>query len=244
MPVATPDRDRVTVQQLWRYPVKSLLGEQPAALDVDARGARGDRLFALRDPHGKLGSGKDTRRFRRVDGLFGLQSRYRDDLPEIVFPDGTVRPGLDPQTDAALSRLLGTPLSVAREDSVVHFDSAPLHLLTTATLRTLQAAMPELRLDARRFRPNLVLDASGEGQPERAWVGRRLRIGDEVELYVRETTERCRMTTLAQQELPEQPRILRGLARHAGLHVGVYAEVHRPGRIAVGDTVRLLQDES
>ncbi|MBV9515816.1 MAG: MOSC N-terminal beta barrel domain-containing protein, partial [Mycobacteriaceae bacterium] len=37
------------VAQLWRYPVKSLGGEQVEYVDIGARGLRGDRLWAVRD---------------------------------------------------------------------------------------------------------------------------------------------------------------------------------------------------
>jgi uncharacterized protein YcbX len=60
------------VLEIRRYPIKSLLGEQPPAAEVDQRGLTGDRLWAVRDTEGKLGSGKNTRRFRRMPGLFAL----------------------------------------------------------------------------------------------------------------------------------------------------------------------------
>src|SRR5690606_6213442 len=48
------------VIECWRYPVKSMLGEPASELRVDARGVAGDRAYAVRDPGGKLGSGKNT----------------------------------------------------------------------------------------------------------------------------------------------------------------------------------------
>ena len=56
-----------TVRELWRYPVKSMRGERCEHLEIDHRGAIGDRLYAVRDEAGKFGSGKTTRRFRRID---------------------------------------------------------------------------------------------------------------------------------------------------------------------------------
>ena len=49
-----------TVAELWRYPVKSLLGEQLPEVEVDERGVIGDRLYAVTDRDGKLGSGKTS----------------------------------------------------------------------------------------------------------------------------------------------------------------------------------------
>ena len=57
-----------TVVELWRYPVKSLPGEAMDEVEVEERGVVGDRLYAVTDRQGKLGSGKTSRRFRRLDG--------------------------------------------------------------------------------------------------------------------------------------------------------------------------------
>ena len=78
------------IDKLWRYPVKSLLGESRTELSIDRRGVVGDRWFAIRDSNGKFGSGKNTRRFRKIDRLFELQAQYKDDVLSITFPDGLV----------------------------------------------------------------------------------------------------------------------------------------------------------
>src|SRR5262245_30993720 len=111
------------VIRLWRYPVKSMLGEECAYLDVDTRGAVGDRLFAVRDSAGKFGSGKTTRRLRKIDGLFGFRAEYDDDSPKITFPDGRVIRGNDPNIHAALSRVLGQAVTLAREAGISHLDA-------------------------------------------------------------------------------------------------------------------------
>jgi len=81
-----------TVARPWRYPVKSMLGEECDHLDVDQRGAEGDRLFAVRDADGKFGSGKTTRRFRKTDGLFGFAVHAA--LSEALGQPVTQRPAL------------------------------------------------------------------------------------------------------------------------------------------------------
>jgi hypothetical protein len=53
-----------------------MLGELCECLDVHTRGVAGDRLFAIRDSNGRFGSGKSTRRFRQINGLFGFQAVY------------------------------------------------------------------------------------------------------------------------------------------------------------------------
>ena len=68
---------------------------------------------------------------------------------------------------------------------------------------------------------------------ESSWVGRELRIGDDVVLAITDHCPRCVMTTLPQGDLPKNSGILRTAARH------VHGEVRRTGRVQRGDTVTL-----
>lgn len=222
------------VAELWRYPVKSMLGERCESLRVEMRGADGDRLFAIRDAQGKLGSGKHTRLFRKMDGLFGFQARYRDGVPQIRFPNGVEVSGDAPSVHRALSHALGLAVTLARETDTSHFDSAPIHLVTSGSLAWLRTALPRAGIDARRFRPNLVIEVPGADAIEQDWIGRRLRIG-EVELQVSEATERCGMVAFAQGELQKAPEVLRHITRCAGQNFGVYAQVLTAGVVRLHD---------
>lgn len=233
---AASDMTEARVIRLWRYPVKSMLGEECGYLDVDERGAKGDRLFAVRDTNGKFGSGKTTRRFRKIDGLFGFRAAYEDDVPRITFPDGREMLGNDSNIHAALSEALGQPVTLAREAGISHLDAGPLHLITTASLAWLRMILPDAHVDDRRFRPNMLIDVPGMAQVERLWLGKTLRVG-EVTLRVRDLAERCVMVNLPQAELPDDPQILRSLGRDTGPHFGVYAEVRAPGTIKWNDRV-------
>jgi uncharacterized protein YcbX len=228
------------VAALWRYPVKSMLGERCQSLALTGRGVEGDRLYAIRDADGKLGSGKSTRRFRRIDGLFTFHAVYDGDVPVIAFPDGRRLRGDDGSVHGALSAALGQPVTLAREAAISHMDAGPVHLLTTASLAWLRGLLPAARLDERRFRPNVLVDVPGASSIEREWLGRTVAVGAEVRLAVRDMTERCAMVSLAQSELPGDPAILRTLAQDAGLDFGVYADVVAPGRISVGDRVGVV----
>lgn len=231
------------VRDLWRYPVKSMCGERGERLELDRRGVIGDRLYAVRDAAGKFGSGKTTRRFRRVDGLLQFRAVYDGVVPLLTFPDGTVIRGDDPAIDDALAAQLAIPVTLSREVEISHFDAGPLHLLTTASLRTLGEALPatsEQALDGRRFRPNILIETEAGGFPEDAWQGHELGVGAEVRLRVAGRTERCVMVGLAQDELPYDPRILKAAARVNELCLGVYAEVLTPGTICIGDSIQLL----
>jgi uncharacterized protein YcbX len=228
------------VARLWRYPVKSMRGEQCESFDVNARGVEGDRLFALRDTNGKFGSGKSTHRFRSIDRLFGFQAVYDGNVPVILFPDGRTMRGDHPDLHAALSNTLGQPVTLAQEAGISHLDAGPVHLLTTAALAWLRAAVPKVDADERRFRPNLLIDVPGDMQMERGWLGKLLSVGKEVRLRVSGATERCRMVAFAHADLPYDARILRCITQEAALHFGVYAEVLVPGRIKRGDSVTMV----
>ncbi len=228
-----------TLDELWRYPVKSMLGERISRSDIDVRGLAGDRLWAVVDDDGKLGSGKSSKRFRRLEGLLDLSASLPDgaSAPEVTWSDGRVLPvGAD--LDAALSDLAGRRASVRREGEVDHHDDGPVHLLTTASLDWLAGLLGHPAPPA-RFRPNLVVGTGDlRGPVEQDWVGREVRVG-EVVLEVVMPMPRCVMTTMAQAHLPEDKAVLRGLTEHAGADFGVLAEVVRPGVVAVGDPVHV-----
>jgi MOSC domain-containing protein len=228
------------VQRLWRYPVKSLLGEPCACLSLDARGVAGDRAYAIRDADGKLGSGKSTRRFRRIDGLLNLEATYQDAVATVRFPNDTIMRADDPAIHGALSSQLGQAVTLVPEADVPHFDNAAVHLLTTASLAWLKAALPHAAIDERRFRPNLVIETPDQAPLEHTWLGRVVQIGDGGgRLRIIERAERCGMIALPQRDLPGDPAILRHVTEYADLQFGVYAEVVMPGRIRCGDIVRL-----
>jgi uncharacterized protein YcbX len=223
-----------TVATLWRYPVKSMLGEECAQVELTARGVRGDRQLAIRSADGKFGSGKNSRRFRHIEGLFTFRAHLGDESTEIAFPDGRRLRADDPAIDASLSEALGMPVTLAREGEVSHFDSSPIHLVGTSSLAWLRARLPQSQVDERRFRPNITLATD---QSELSWIGRTLQIGNTVKLRVTAPTGRCGMTTAAQTDLPFDPKILRCIAQEAGEDFGVYAEVLQPGTISRGDEV-------
>jgi len=127
-------------------------------------------------------------------------------------------------------------------------DLAAVHLVTTATLAGCAAARPDLDWDVRRFRPNLVLDVPGEVFVEDDWTGRQLQLGAEVVLEVMGPTVRCAMPLRAQPAaagagpLERQPELFRAMGElHEAFpnHLGAYASVVRPGRVAVGDEITL-----
>jgi uncharacterized protein YcbX len=218
-----------------RYPVKSLSGETLTEALVDSRGLVGDRLWSVRDPDGKFGSGKSSRRFRRMDGLLALTAEYDGDAPSVTFPDGrTLRPG--PELDEALSWHVGRPVTLEREGDVSHFDDGPVHLVTTSSVRA-AAEDHGSTVDARRFRANLLLDNGLEAAyAEDGWLGHRLAVGD-VLLEVVQPMPRCVMVDMPQVGVDADGGLLRTLTERRNGEFGVLLRVVRPGRVRLGDDV-------
>lgn len=273
-----------SIRSVWRYPVKSLLGEEIASCDLTERGFAGDRTYAVVDEDGKVASAKNPRKWGK---LFECRAQLVGDAAAVLITlsgGGTIR-AEDREAAAVLSRFLGrtvalearaTARAVLEElwldpapggpevtDEVIargspegtFFDYGVVHLVTTATLERLGELYPEGRFDERRFRPNLVVsvDDGQRGFVENGWIGKTLVIGGSVRLAVTDPCARCIMSTLAQEDLPADPGILRTAARHNSLvggegrgpegrypaSVGVYARVLAGGTVRRGDPVRI-----
>ena len=107
-----------TVARLWRYPVKSMLGEELTSAAVTDRGVLGDRAWAVVDQaDGKVASAKNPAKWKR---LLELRPRFVDEpiegqpAPpvEITFPDGSTA-RTDDGADEALSRFIGREVTLA-----------------------------------------------------------------------------------------------------------------------------------
>ena len=225
--------------EIRHYPVKSMLGAVVPAAEVGHRGLAGDRLWAVRDVEGKFGSGKTTRRFRRMPGLFQFRAYAAEPVPVVELPDGRCFAADDAAGHRAVSETLGHTVTLAREAAIPHHDEGPVSLLTTASVR----ALTELTggepggagIDPLRFRANLLIDVPGSGFAEDNWPGRRLRVGPDVVLRILQPLTRCVMVDMAQAEAGERRDLLKALAQHHEMTFGVVAAVERQGRVAAGD---------
>lgn len=108
-----------SVASLWRYPVKSMAGEELLdSVDVTARGLRGDRAYALVDTaHGKVGSAKSVRKFGdllKCHAQFVSPPGSDDRMPavQITLPDGSVADSGQPDRDAKLNAAFGPQVSL------------------------------------------------------------------------------------------------------------------------------------
>lgn len=211
-------------------------GEGVDFLDIDERGGAGDRRWSVRTAAGKIGSGKNTRRFAAVPGLLLVRARECEGRVVVTFPDGGTCAVDSDEAAERLSRLVGQPVTLAQESTVSHFDDGPVSLLGHASV----AAVAEARgapVDPARFRANVLLDGAS-AFAEDTWIGRRLAIGTTL-LEVPMASQRCVMVNAETADLPEQRGNLAAIGRLRGGELGVLATVVRAGRISVGDAVTL-----
>jgi uncharacterized protein YcbX len=274
------------VGALWRYPVKSMLGEPVGPVEIGAGGLDGDRRFGVVDARtAMVASAKRPRRWRR---LLQLRSEVAGPgVVRILFPDELSVLSTDGGAGKLLSEFLGeevelrsaaepgaqlersvpdevldggvdadagfTMLEIAAASPPgTFFDFTPLQLLTSASLARVRALHPAGRIDAARYRPNVIIDTEPglTGFVENDWPGHRLHLGPDVVLDVLVPSPRCAIPTLQHGPLPPDPDALRVLLQHNFVDVpldgfgsapclGVHAIVVQGGRVSPGDEVRL-----
>jgi MOSC domain-containing protein len=281
-----------TVKELFRYPVKSMLGERLERIEVGERGVIGDRAWALRESaNGKVVSAKKFARMLELRATY--ESTPGADEPDdqsapikIQLPDGRSLHAADADAAAMLSAVIGREVVIERAqpsqytragidpgtifgdvpiESVMpqltgatmpdtfallngtFFDSAMMHVLATGTLAHMRSLVGEgAQIDARRFRPNIVVDtgATANGFVEDEWLGQTLEVGDgangdTVKIVAMKPALRCVMTTHRQEDLGRDLRIIRAAAQFHQATVGVFASVGATGTVRVGAPVFL-----
>jgi uncharacterized protein YcbX len=111
------------VGSLWRYPVKSMMGEELNAAEVTDRGLRGDRAYALVDrADGKVATAKNPRKWPhlfdfRANLIEGAAAGSQAASIRVTLPDGTMITNVQDNCDQILSRALARDVtleSVAR----------------------------------------------------------------------------------------------------------------------------------
>ncbi|MEP6480718.1 MAG: MOSC N-terminal beta barrel domain-containing protein [Rhodoglobus sp.] len=231
------------VAEIWRYPVKSLQGEQLDSAVVGKKGIEGDRGYAIFD----LESGFGLTGRREAALLFGA-ARLVPGGVEITLPDGTIA-----ADDAALSNWLGRPVALRSNADVAErryqtpedfeqeetsqweaFDGA------RGSFRDSQGAVVSLvstgtlgSWNPRRFRANVVLDGSGEND----LIGTHVSVGT-ARLGILKGLGRCVMVTRPQPGIERDLDVLRTVHREHDHKLAVGASIERTGRIAVGDELR------
>lgn len=197
----------------------------------------------------------------------------------LTRPDDTVLDAGGGDLDAELSDIIGREVALtsvqpetisverldplAAEETIVDIgdimtkgrfaDYAPIHLITTASLKALAKRAPDVQFDPRRFRPNIVIETPGDqtGFVENSWVGKMIQIGENVRLRITDPSPRCAIPTLAQADLPQNQKVIRTVVAHNKVAVpafdgkelpclGVYGFVERTGALHKGDAVRVV----
>jgi uncharacterized protein len=226
------------VAAVWRYPVKSMAGEQLDAVDVSWHGLAGDRRWAF-VREGLERSGFPWLTLRERSDLWSFRPGFADRAsPDrsatlVTTPDGE-RLNV---TDPTLAARLGHGARVIKQDRGV-FDASPLSLITTQTIAHVAATIGR-DLEVRRFRPNLVVEAAGDAPfAEDDWVGATLRVGA-LRMRVDRRDSRCVVVNVDPRTAERDPAVLRTIARERDGCLGVYGATVEPGQVAVGDPVTL-----
>lgn len=244
-----------TVSQVWRYPVKSMRGEQVERLELAPGGAVGDRVLAVVDRAAhKVLSGK------RWPALMLAAARHEGDEIVVELPDGSSHEASDPKVHAALSSWLDHEVRLERpptdgvfpmemytgmsDESTPVFDwpgppgtwldLADAHWLTTASLRAMAKLHPDGDWDVRRFRPTALIEAGGDDFTEDGWS--KVHMGG-VHSDVLMATPRCSMPSRAQPGLARDKAIGTTIRDRHDNNLGLYATVSQAGTISVGDSV-------
>jgi uncharacterized protein len=254
------------VESLWRYPVKSMRGEELDELFAGYAGVYGDRLFAFESSANSKGfpffTGRDKcemiryrARFRQPEkaarpinlveaeknGANPISANVADLMIDVETPDGKML-AID---DSALIDNLRAGVDGKHELTLLRSDKAltdcrPLSIFTVQSARKL-GEETGVDVDKRRFRANVYVDlTSSDGFAENGFVGKSLRIGSKVIVSITDRDPRCMMITLDPDSAAKEPALLKKVAQaHEGM-AGVYGAVLVEGMLHKGDSVELL----
>ncbi len=209
------------IKEIWRYPVKSMAGEQLDNAEITEQGIVGDRIIQVRNAAGRIFSARTRPKLLRHTAVLADNGD--------VLVDG--RPWDSKEIALEVEQAAGAGTRLVRSDAGDRFDILPL-LVTT------DGMFAAVGYDRRRFRPNLVI-AGVEGLSERQWEGARLRINQTV-IGMDDLRARCIMTTYDPDTGEQDVNVLRRIQREFGGVLGLNSYVITPGRVAVGDPVELL----
>jgi uncharacterized protein YcbX len=256
------------VESLWRYPVKSMRGEELDEMFAGYAGVYGDRLFAFESSAAPKGfpffTGRDQRqmiryraRFRNPEkaarpvnlseaetlspNLNPISADASELIVDVETPDGKIFAIDDPALIDNLRLNIDEKheLTLLRSDKAIT-DCRPLSIFAVQTAKKVGEETGE-NVDKRRFRANVYVDlTNADGFAEDEFVGCSLRIGAKVTVAVLQRDARCMMITLDPDTAEKTPAILKAVAQaHEGM-AGVYGAVLAEGLIRKGDPVELL----
>ncbi|PZR73746.1 MAG: MOSC domain-containing protein [Chthoniobacterales bacterium] len=238
-----------TVESLWRYPVKSMRGEELDEVFAGYSGIKGDRLFAFNSSASRKEfpyfTGRDQRQMLRFRPRYRRPNQDCTSANELTIDVETPAGDTVAIDDPALIDRLRLGLESKHELTLMRSDRAltdchPVSIISLQTVRTL-GEETGLTLDKRRFRANVYLDlTAADGFAEDAFVGRSIRIGPTAIVSIVKRDGRCMMITLDPDTAEKEPALLKTVAQaHEGM-AGVYGTVKVEGILRRGDSVELL----
>jgi uncharacterized protein YcbX len=211
------------IQEIWRYPVKSMGGERVAQIQMDSGGLAGDRKVVVQGPTGRV----LTSRMR--PGLLGLKGT--------IDGNGQVRISghlwNSAEALALVRETAGMNAKLVYTESLERFDILPLLVAT-------DGAIEYMHFDGRRLRPNIVVGGV-PGLTERSWPGRDLQLGDTV-IHAAQLRARCVMTTYDPDTQEQDLNVLRSIVRELDGVMALDCAVLKGGTIREGDAVKLLSE--
>jgi MOSC domain-containing protein len=212
----------VKVAQIWRYPVKTMAGEQLRRAVVGPLGIEGDRIVHVEDARGRVITSRAHPRFLGHRSSLG--------------PDGLVLVDARPWNSAEVGHevvdIVGPGARLVSYEGAERFDVLPLLIAT-------DGAIAAFGYDGRRLRPNIVVEGV-EGLSERGWPGACLRVGA-VLIGVQDLRSRCVMTSYDPDSLVQDKAITRGIYQRFEGKLALNCFVIEGGEIAVGDEVQVVR---
>jgi uncharacterized protein YcbX len=238
-----PGTPIATIARIFRYPVKSMQGQELDEAFVGRHGLAGDRRYAFvqagsRSPFPWL-TGRELSKLLlyRPEYDQPFTDPQREPPVSVVAPDGARYDIFAPALRERLEREFGRPVFLLR-DMKGQPDIAQVSLFNLELAAAIGAAAG-CAVDPRRFRANLYLQPTGAGYDETTLPGRTLTVGDNVRLAVTMLDPRCEMITLDPETAAREPAVLRTVANGYRNNAGLYAVVLRPGTVRRGDAVVL-----
>ncbi|RKL65412.1 MOSC domain-containing protein [Salipaludibacillus neizhouensis] len=236
------------IKEIVRHPVKSFRGESVQKNKIMEYGLYGDRSHTYLDDT-KKGDFLTITQFQemvRYKARFeGEESLDKFPKVEVITPEGKVLDWEDQELIEEMESKSKRKIST-RKYTPSHVPIGPIaveHILlaTDASLDKLKELWGKEEVNMRRFRPNLFLSLK-EKRPfiEEEWIGRRIKIGSEVELEFVGHCERCMIITVDPSNAERDSSLHKTLIKERNNNFGVYASVIKTGDIQVDDEVHLL----
>ncbi len=226
------------VAAIFRYPVKSMAAEPMQSADVGWQGIAGDRRWAF-VRGGMERNGFPWLTIREQPSMAQYRARFADEsAPDTSSTIVTTPAGLDYDVaDPSLADELGFNSHVIRQGRGI-FDAFPLSIISSATIDAIGGSVGET-LDARRFRPNLVVDlTTGDPFAEDGLVGRNIRLGS-VTVRFDKRDKRCVAINVDPVTSTKNAAVLRAVAQERQACLGVYGSIVTTGALSVGDPVSI-----